>query len=103
MTMAVGTLNIIAQATVNVTGVAAALPTPLDASGNPLRARHALISVEGGAIRWGFQPNASTGIYVGAGGTIDWTDANNDYWGLVKNAQFVLASGTPVLQVQFMG
>ena len=59
------------------------------------RPRHALIGVSGGAIRWlavpGQDPTASFGSYVGAGGTIDWSDVDKDYAGLLDNVTFIKA------------
>ncbi len=66
---------------------------------------HALIGVSGGAIRWlsisDKEPSATDGSYVGAGGTIDWTNTDNDYRSLIYNAKFVKAGANNAeLEVQ---
>ena len=57
--------------------------------------RHALIGISGGAVRWsaikGQAPSSSAGVYVGAGGQIDWSNPEVDYSGLIYNAQFIKA------------
>ena len=64
------------------------------------RPHHALIGVSGGAIRWlaipplsaNYQsPSSSVGSFVGAGGTIDWTDPERNYAALIDNVKFIRA------------
>ena len=64
------------------------------------RPHHALIGVAGGAIRWlaippgstNYQaPTNSVGSFVGAGGTIDWTDPERNYAALIDNVTFIRA------------
>ena len=92
------TLNIVGYQQLTLNGVATALTRPTGE-----RPRHALITVSGGAIRWGTAPTSALGTMVGAGGTIDWTDMEKDYAGLLDNVKFVNTGVAATLDVQFFG
>jgi hypothetical protein len=66
-----------------------------------------LIRVGGAPIRWradGTAPTATTGMYVAAGGYIDWTDSVTNHRGLITNVQFIRdtsAGGDATLSVAY--
>ena len=59
---------------------------------------HAYIGVKSGSVRWlsisDQEPTASKGNYVNPGGSIDWTNPEIDYRGVIMNAKFVKAGTT---------
>lgn len=110
MTMALGTLNIIGQQTQALTagqvtglvfnpGVEAVAGTVPAAK---IRPRHAIIAVEGNAVRWGLAPSAISGILVAAGGQLSWTDCNVDFSGLLTQIKFISMAGPATLQIQYL-
>ena len=86
----------------NGTALAVPLPTvTAPGSGEVVsqRVRHMLAAIQGGSIRWlatGNAPTAVTGIPVTAGGYLDWTDGQLDYWGMVQKLQMCASGGVDV-------
>lgn len=68
-----------------------------------------LVNEGPGAIRYmcggpnqGQHPNSQMGVLVPAGGVVDWTNGLTNYVGMIRNFEFVLASGaSAVLQVSW--
>ena len=62
------------------------------------RFRHLHIGVSGGPIRWlavsDKSPSASYGSFVGAGGSIDWTNPEIDYSGMIQNLRVTKAGAS---------
>ena len=46
-------------------------------------------------------PNTAMGVLVPAGGVIDWTAVMTNYAALIRNFEFVVVSGTAILQVSW--
>ena len=66
-----------------------------------IRPRHALISVEGNAVRWGLNPTVTTGTVVSAGSQIDFTNPLNDFTYILQQMQFIALVNNATLQCQF--
>jgi len=67
--------------------------------------RHALIYVGGDAVRWradGVAPTATIGIQVPANGYIDFTEPMTDFWGMIKNIQFIRVTTDATLNIAYM-
>lgn len=70
--------------------------------------RHAIIYVGGDAIRWlgglaaSATPTASIGILVPAGGYIEWTDPDTDFWSLIQSAQFIRVTTDATLDILYL-
>lgn len=69
------------------------------------RPRRLYIGVSGSAIRWlavpNREPTGADGHFVGAGGSIDWTNPEQDYAGMISNLKIIAISGTANLEVGF--
>lgn len=91
-------------------GVPTSLSLPVDPNavakglgvGGAIQPHHALITVEGYPVRWGNPPDAFDGTLVPAGGTIDFTNGATDFMLILRQIQFVSATGPAVLQIQYM-
>jgi hypothetical protein len=82
------------QLTVSSSAVALTPPTNITT-------RHVLI-YSSAAIRWkggGTDPTAAIGMYVPAGGYIDFTDPVGDYSGLIQNMEFIAVGGNSTLDI----
>jgi hypothetical protein len=82
---------------------------PVGAPVTPTPAGMYLVNEGPGSIRYmcggpnqNQHPNPSMGVLVPAGGVIDWTNALINYSGMIRQFEFVIASGTQaVLQVSW--
>ena len=94
-------LNHIGHQQLSVAGSAVALTiAPVGAT-----PRHALIFVGTDSVRWradGTAPTATVGILVPANSYIDWTDPLGDFWGLIKNVQFIRTNTSATLDIAYM-
>ncbi len=97
------------QTQVLTQGVPVTLTLPIDPLGvahgvgatGLISPSHALIGVEGNAVRWGLNPSATNGIVVPAGGQVSFMDANIEYRGTIRQVSFVSLNGPATLQIQF--
>ena len=57
----------------------------------PASAKHAIIQVSTSPIRWcaSEAPTSTTGIYISAGGTIEFMEVSDTYSGILRNIQFI--------------
>lgn len=96
------------QLAVGVAPEALTFPVRSD-NGEAINPSQAVIYVGNEPIRWradGVDPTASVGIFVSAGGYIEWDDPERNYLGFLKRVRFVKDStagaGNAVLDVAYI-
>lgn len=100
--------NEIGSAYLYVTETPQALPTPLFSAGahkdTKAGPRHALISVEGGDVRYrldGTDVVEPFGVLAKDGTLIDWTDPMRNFAAFINNMSVIAVSGTPLLNISW--
>ena len=97
--------NEIGTAYMTVGATVVSFPTPTSPSNQSVNAqktilpRHALVTVEGGDIRYkanGEDPTDDFGILVKNGSSIDWTNPLYSYQGFIQRCRIVALAGATV-------